>query len=47
MNIFRVTHNGVCTYYDSEYDASLYTLSLCAFGSHGLVQLEALNVPSN
>ncbi len=47
MDIFRVTHNGVCTYYDTEYDASLYTLSLCAFGSHGLVTLEALSVPSN
>lgn len=40
----RVTYKGVSSYYESEYEASLYTLSLAAFGVGGEVMVEAFEV---
>ena len=42
----RVTHQGISSYYETEYEASLYTLSLVAFGAKGEVLVEAFDVPT-
>ena len=46
MAVIRVTYNGVNTYYESEEEASFYTLSLVAFGAVGEVMVEAFDVPT-
>ena len=46
MTVTRVTYNGCSTYYETEYEANLYTLSLCAFGVSGEVMVEAFDIPS-
>ncbi len=46
MAVIRVTYNGVNTYYESEEEANFYTLSLVAFGVHGEVMVEELDVPT-
>jgi hypothetical protein len=44
--VTRVTYQGVSTYYETEEEASFYTLSLVAFGAHGEVMVEAFDIPT-
>jgi len=46
MAVVRVTYNGISSYYESDYEASLHTLSLVAFGAEGEVLVEVFDVPT-